>query len=96
MKNLVDIILDKERHLKFNLNALILAEKITGKKLSELGNNEQAFDLEFLRAMVFVGLLSEDKDLTIEQVGELIDMENIEYVANKLGEAMQSLKRSQV
>lgn len=89
---IVSINLDKERHLKFNLNALILAEKTTGKKLAELSQNQDSFDLEFLRAMLYAGLKFEDKELTLEEVGDMIDMENLEYVANKLGEAMQGLK----
>lgn len=92
MKKLVKINLDKERTIKFNLNALITAEKITGKKLSELGDSKDSFDLEFLRGMLFAGLSHEDKDLTVEAVGEMIDMDNLEDVTNKLGEAMNSLK----
>lgn len=92
MKKIVAINLDRERHLKFNLNALILAEKTTGKKLADLGQNQEGFDLEFLRAMLFAGLKHEDKELTLDEVGDLIDMENLEYVATKLGEAMQGLK----
>lgn len=94
MKNtkIVTITLDKERHLKFNLNALILAEQCTGKKLSELGERKDSFDLSFLRAMLYAGLKWEDKELTLEDVGDMIDMENLEEVTNKLGEAMQGLK----
>ena len=84
--------LDKERVLKFNLNALILAEEITGKKLASLGEDANGFDLSFLRGMLFAGLTHEDKELTLEQVGDMIDMENMEDVTTKLGEAMQSLK----
>lgn len=88
----VAIKLDKERHLKFNLNALITAEEITGKKLAELGDNKGNFDLAFLRAMLFAGLRHEDKELTLEEVGDLIDFDNLEEVTAKLGDAMQGLK----
>lgn len=92
MKKVVVVNLDKERHLKFNLNALILAEEITGKKLAELGEKKENFDLAFLRAMLYAGLKHEDKELTLEEVGDLIDMDNMEEVTEKLGEAMQGLK----
>lgn len=92
MKKIVNVNLDKERHLKYNLNALILAEQITGKKLSELGKKKDNFDLEFLRGMLYAGLKWEDKELTLEEVGDSIDMDNLEEVTNKLGEAMQGLK----
>ena len=92
MKKIVAIELDKVRHLKFNLNALITAESITGKKLSELSSEGGSFDLSFLRALLYAGLKWEDKELTLEDVGDLIDMDNLEFVTEKLGEAMQGLK----
>lgn len=92
MKKVVTVNLDRERHLKFNLNALILAEEITGKKLAELEKDKGAFDLAFLRAMLYAGLKHEDKELTLEEVGDLIDMDNMEDVTEKLGEAMKGLK----
>ena len=91
-KKIVTIRLDKERILKFNLNALILAEEITGKKLASLGADTNGFDLAFLRGMLYAGLKHEDSELTLEQVGDLIDMDNMEEVTNKLGEAMKGLK----
>lgn len=91
-KKIVAVMLDKERHLKFNLNALIMAEKITGKKLSEMGEDKAEFGLEFLRAMLYAGLIHEDKELTLEEVGDMIDMDNMEEVTEKLGEAMSGLK----
>ncbi|MCW6094547.1 hypothetical protein LAV60_15355 [Clostridium sporogenes] len=92
MKKIIVINLDKERHLRYNLNALILAEKTTGKKLTELGKEKDTFDLEFLRGMLYAGLKWEDKELTLEEVGDFIDMDNLEYVTGKLEEAMQGLK----
>lgn len=92
MAKMVTVELDKTRNLKFTLNALIIAESITGKKLADMGTDNEAFDLTFLRAMLYAGLVWEDKDLTIESVGDLIDMDNMEGVTEKLGEAMQGLK----
>lgn len=91
MKKIVTINLDKERHLKFTLNALIIAEKLTGKKLTEMGK-ENNFDLEFLRAMLYAGLIHEDKELTLDEVGDFIDFENMNEVVEKLNEAMNGLK----
>lgn len=92
MNNLITVDLDRTRTLKYTLNALILAESLTGKKLSDMGEDKSGFDLSYLRAMLFAGLVWEDKDLTIETVGDLITMDNLETVAEKLGEAMGGLK----
>ncbi|MPM81674.1 hypothetical protein SDC9_128731 [bioreactor metagenome] len=42
--------------------------------------------------MLFAGLRHEDKELTLEEVGDLIDFDNLEEVTTKLGDAMQGLK----
>ena len=54
--------------------------------MSEIGT---AFGLKEIRAALFVGLLHEDKDLTLDTVGDLIDNAGMEYVADKVGEALQ-------
>lgn len=94
MKNIkiVAINLDRERHLRFNLNSLIIIEKLTGKRFDKMGDD---MSLETLRAMLFAGLSWEDKELTVDDIGEMIDFENLEEVMAKLSEAMQGLKQSQ-
>lgn len=94
MKNIkiVAINLDRERHLKFNLNSLITIERITGQRFDKMGDD---MSLETLRAMLFAGLSWEDKELTLDEIGELIDFENLEQVMDKLNEAMAGLKSSQ-
>lgn len=91
-KKIVTVTLDKERHMKFDLNALILAEKMTGKKMAEFGNEEGGIELDVIRALVYAGLKWEDKELTVETVGENIDLENLGEIADKLGEALGGLK----
>ena len=93
-KKVITINLDKERHLYFNLNSLIIVEKETGQKFNELG--EDNMSLEMLRALLYAGLKWEDKSLNLDDVGELIDFDNLQEVMEKLGEAMEGLKPSQV
>lgn len=88
----VTINLDKERHLRFNLNALILVEELTGSKLSELADQKDGLSLKFLRALLYAGLKWEDKDLTEEEVGELVDLNNMEEINEKIGESIEGLK----
>ena len=91
MKKTVAFEADKVRNLKFGMNAMIQLEKELGKPLSSLGADE--FKLGDLRTMLFVGLKWEDKDLSLETVGEImdeaIDKHGIEYLSEKIGEAMQ-------
>ncbi|WMU08031.1 hypothetical protein vBCtySFA67_00013 [Clostridium phage vB_CtyS-FA67] len=93
MSRITVINLDKERHLKFNLNALILAEKETGIKMSDMANEaKDGLSLEFLRAFLYAGLKWEDKKLTVEKVGDMIDFDNLSEVSEVLSEAMGDLK----
>ena len=67
---IVKIKMDKERHMKFGMNATIQLEKDLGKPISEIGSN---MSLEEISTIMFHGLKWEDKKLTLEQVGDLFD-----------------------
>ena len=68
-KNMVQINLDKERNLYFNLNSLELIEELTGKSIDKIS---EGMDMKMLKAIVYAGLVHEDKELTVEAVGEMI------------------------
>lgn len=86
---MVVIEMDKQRHLKFGINAMIELEKITGKPLT---NFESGFSIADLRSTLYVGLKWEDKSLNEEIVGDLMDdyiqFYGMEDLSKKLGEAM--------
>lgn len=82
---------DKERNLKFGINALIDMEEIVGRPLEELQNGASIKDL---RTMLYVGLKWEDKQLTQESTGDIMDaaVDNMgfEALSEALGKAMES------
>lgn len=90
MKKVVTIKADKARNLKYGINGMIELEKELGKPLTALSTD--AFSLSDLRTMLYVGLKWEDKELTHETVGEIMDIviedEGMEYLSEKLGEAI--------
>ncbi len=81
------IMLDRERTLRFDLNAMAAFEEATGDNLFngtfQLGN----LSARGIRAMLWACLLSDDEALTIQQVGSLITTDN-------MGEITQALLRS--
>lgn len=81
-----EVTLDKARHLKFDFNALALAEKETGKNLLQGGawGNMSAGDI---RAFLWAGLLWEDSDLTLEMVGSWLHPGNAGEVGQELKNA---------
>ena len=86
MKKGVTIILDRPRTLRSGLNALAKVEDIMGKNIMGLDLNNVS--IKDLLAIIYAGLYHEDKELTVEKVGDLIDEHsNITEVAEKLGEA---------
>lgn len=90
MKKIVPFESDKMRNLKYGMNALIELEKALGKPITNMGDE---FKLEDLRTMLYIGLKWEDKELTFEKVGDMMD-ETIEkhgmnYISEKLSEALQ-------
>lgn len=85
----VKIMLDKERTLKFTLNSLVYAEE-NGVDLQNLGK-EGSIKLKDLRTLLYAGLMHEDKDLTPEKVGEMIDFNNLEEITEALTKAFGSV-----
>ncbi len=81
----VKITLDKERTIRFDLNAMCSYEEVTGKNI--FANALNSLSAQEVRAMLWACLISEDPDLTLEYVGSLVDLENMAQVAEKLNEA---------
>lgn len=83
----VKISLDRERTLRFDLNAMVTFEETTGKSLSEGLFRDGKVSSKDLRAMLWACLVHEDDALTEKQVGSWISMSNIVEIASKLNEA---------
>ncbi len=87
MKKGITIVLDKPRTLRYGMNALVKIEDITGKSILALDLGKVG--VKDLLAIIYGGLYHEDKTLTIEKVGDLIDeYSNLVEIAEKLGEAL--------
>jgi hypothetical protein len=86
IKKSVSVELDRARNLRYGMNALVKVEEITGKSISKL--DLENLSMKDLRTILFAGLYHEDKALTPEKVGELIDeYSDIGTIAGKLAEA---------
>jgi len=86
MKKSVTIELDRPRNLRYGINALIKVEEMTGRTISKL--DLENISMKDLRTILYAGLYHEDKDLTPDRVGALIDdYSNISAIGEKLGEA---------
>lgn len=86
IKPAVTITLDKKRHLLLNINAMVAFEDATGKNMLQ-GANLDNFSAKDFRALLWACLIHEDRDLTLENVGAMIDTSNMTEVVGKLTEA---------
>ena len=93
------IFLDKERHLKMTLNAMIDFEKMTGQKLTDpkaLELFSVNMDVKYLIALLWALLRHEDKTLTMEQVGDLVEAQNIPALATAIIAAFSTRNNTEV
>lgn len=80
------VTLDKERTLKYSLNSMIMLEE-HGVNVSELGTDTT---MSTVRLLVWAGLKHEDPEITIEYVGEIMDMGSLAEVMEAVGRALSS------
>jgi hypothetical protein len=72
MLNAVEFnLFDRPRHLKFDINAIADIERETKTGILNLLQHER-MGFDSLRILIWGGLKHEDRSLTIEKVGELI------------------------
>lgn len=82
MREPIKIKLDRERSLRYDLNALCLLDEHGG--LDELRLSSPSG----MRLMLYAGLRHEDPDLTLERVGAMVDMGRLEEIADAVGRAL--------
>lgn len=82
--------LDKVRNMKFTLNSLIKFEKITGINIAQIGERSQ--DVEIILALIYVGIMHEDKDITMEQIGDLVTLDKLADINKAISEAISTVK----
>lgn len=81
------IFLDKLRHLKFDLNSFCLLEEKFGDIEAALLALEKG-KMKAIRIILQIGLAHEDPDLTEEDVGKLVNIDNLDMVGIALLKAL--------
>ncbi|EJP6471357.1 hypothetical protein NHI66_000605 [Clostridium botulinum] len=84
----VPIVLDKERHFVFDLNAMCeLEEKFESidAAFEKLSKNMKMKDLRYV---LWLALKYEDEEITEKEAGRLMTITEIDTISEKLGEAL--------
>ena len=68
----IDITLDKPRRMRFDINALDRLEQILDLPLVQVLDRFQWGSIRAIKAAVWVALLHEDRNLTLDRVGHLL------------------------
>lgn len=77
------ITLDKERHLRLDLNAFCILEEAYGDTFAILEKAERG-SLSALRAVVWASLVHEDEKLTEKDVGKMINPGNLAKISQTI------------
>jgi len=80
------VMLDRERHLVIDFNALASFEEVTGKNALAV-DLWTALSARDLRALLWAALIHEDRNLTLEDVGAMLDPANSPDIINALSDA---------
>ena len=85
--------LDKARNIVLGFKAMQEFKNITGKSLTKINFEDENLEVEEIVPVIYyAGLKHEDKELTEEKTGEILDIlfeeHGMEYVAEILGEAI--------
>jgi len=89
----IPIMLDKQRHMKFDLNAFAEIEEQYGSVEAAMDALEQG-SIKALRIVLWAGLIHEELDdkgeakITPKFIGSLISIQDLPSLVSKIGEAM--------
>lgn len=86
----VTIMLDRERTLRLTMRGLFAFKKATGKDLIK-GIGKEEFTAEDSMALLWACLIHEDRELTLEQVENIVDLSNLSVVQNAITEYMTEI-----
>lgn len=91
VKNTTPIIINEEEmFLKFNIYAIEQLDK-AGIDLTKFGQ-EAVIKIEDIITILHCGLLTYDPELTRDELAMIIDLDDMEYIAGKITEALNSKK----
>ncbi|MFZ3172077.1 MAG: hypothetical protein WA118_08865 [Carboxydocellales bacterium] len=83
----ITVVLDKERSLVFDLNAICELEEKYGSMQGAMDAMSKG-SMKAVRTLLYAGLKHEDDSLTEEIVGKLIDISNMAFVGDALNSAV--------
>ena len=88
MSQQITIKLDKERHLKYGMKALMLIEELTDKPMSKF--NLEAVTMKDVCILIHAGLIHEDNTLTLDDTVQIIE----DYGFGRFNELVEKMSKA--
>ncbi len=87
----VAINLDRKRHLVYDLNAFVsLEEEGTYESINQAFEDLQRGRIKAIRALLWAGLVHEDENLTVKDVGSLVTFGKLDEIVEKITKAIDA------
>lgn len=83
--------LDKVRTMKYPVYSLVRLQEEQGVRISDLQDGDKAQDMRVILSLIWAGLIHEDPDLTVEHVGNNMDIADLPEIAKSMGEIFESM-----
>lgn len=83
----ITVILDRERPLKLTLNSMIKFQEATGKDILK-GLDPEKMRLDDIRALLWACLIHDDKELTLDAVGDMVELSSLESICTAVSRAL--------
>jgi len=83
----VTVLLDKERHIVYDLNALADLEEEYGD-LTKAFEKLQSGKINAIKKFLYIGFKHEDEELTEKEAGKMVTLGNIGSIAAAINDAM--------
>lgn len=80
----MSIFLDKERELRLDLTAMEKFHELTGVNIITDGFTKETLTPKNVKAFLWCGLYQDSPDLTLEDVGHLVTLANIDVVSDAI------------
>lgn len=90
-KKTAEIVLDKVRTLAYPVMSLIRLKKEHGIELKDLQDEAKAQDIETILKIIWAGLIHEDKELTVEDLGYMLDVSDLPAISEKITELFKGM-----
>lgn len=81
----------KERTMKYPVYSMVRMQEEQGVSINDLQDEKKSQDMRVILSIIWAGLIHEDPTLTMEDLGNNIDIADLPELAKSMGEIFESM-----